>query len=127
LRNASFKPKPLQQPHPPIMIGASGENMALGIVARHAQMWNSFGTPEVFRHKIERLNDHCERAGRDPATIEKSVLLSGQFPLNEARRQIGEYVAAGVTHLIFSLSASANSDREFVRRFAEEIIPAYKR
>jgi F420-dependent oxidoreductase-like protein len=127
LRNASFKPKPLQQPHPPIMIGASGENMALGIVARHAQMWNSFGTPEVFRHKIERLNDHCERAGRDPATIEKSVLLSSQFPLNEARRQIDEYAAAGVTHLIFSLSASANSDREFVRRFAEEIIPAYKR
>jgi F420-dependent oxidoreductase-like protein len=127
LRNASFKPKPLQQPHPPIMIGASGENMALGIVARHAQMWNSFGTPEVFRHKIERLNDHCERAGRDPATIEKSVLLSGQFPLNEAHRQIDEYAAAGVTHLIFSLSASVNSDREFVRRFAEEIIPAYKR
>jgi F420-dependent oxidoreductase-like protein len=127
LRNASFNPKPLQQPHPPIMIGASGENMALGIVARHAQMWNSFGTPEVFRHKIERLNDHCERARRDPATIEKSVLLSGQFPLNEAHRQIDEYAAAGVTHLIFSLSASANSDREFVRRFAEEIIPAYKR
>jgi len=109
------------------MIGASGENMALGIVARHAQMWNSFGTPEVFRRKIERLNDHCERAGRDPATIEKSVLLSGQLPLNEARHRIDEYAAAGVTHLIFSLSASANSDREFVRRFAEEIIPSYKR
>ncbi len=127
LRNASFNPKPLQQPHPPIMIGASGENMALGIVARHAQMWNSFGTPEVFRHKIGRLNDHCERAGRDPAIIEKSVLLSGQFPLGEALQRIDEYAAAGVTHLIFSLSASANSDREFVRRFAEEIIPEYKR
>jgi F420-dependent oxidoreductase-like protein len=127
LRNASFKPKPLQQPHPPIMIGASGENMALGIVARHAQMWNSFGTPEVFRHKIERLKDHCERAGRDVAAIEKSVLLSGQFSLGEARRQIDEYVAAGVTHLIFSLSASSNSDREFVRRFADDVIPAYKR
>jgi len=127
LRNASFKPKPLQQPHPPIMIGASGENMALGIVARHAQMWNSFGTPEVFRHKIERLKDHCERAGRDVATIEKSVLLMGPFALADARRQIDEYVAAGVTHLIFSLSASSSSDREFVRRFAEEVIPAYKR
>jgi len=126
LRNASFNPKPLQQPHPPIMIGASGENMALGIVARHAQMWNSFGTPEVFRHKITRLNDHCERTKRDPATIEKSVLLSGQLPLNEARRRIDEYTAAGVTHLIFSLSASASSDREFIRRFAEEIIPAYR-
>jgi len=127
LSNASFKPKPLQQPHPPIMIGASGENMALGIVARHAQMWNSFGTPEVFRHKIERLKDHCERAGRDVATIEKSVLLMGPFALADARRQIDEYVAAGVTHLIFSLSASSSSDREFVRRFAEEVIPAYKR
>jgi len=126
LRNASFNPKPLQQPYPPIMIGASGENMALGIVARHAQMWNSFGTPEVFRHKITRLNDHCERTKRDPATIEKSVLLSGQLPLNEARRRIDEYTAAGVTHLIFSLSASASSDREFIRRFAEEIIPAYR-
>lgn len=126
LRNASFKPKPLQQPHPPIMIGASGENMALGIVARHAQMWNSFGTPDVFRHKIERLNDHCERAGSDPAAIEKSVLLTGQFPLNESRRRIDEYAAAGVTHLIFSLSASANSDREFVRRFAAQIISTYR-
>jgi alkanesulfonate monooxygenase SsuD/methylene tetrahydromethanopterin reductase-like flavin-dependent oxidoreductase (luciferase family) len=49
LENASFNPKPLQRPHPPILIGASGEKIALGIVARHAQMWNSFGTPEVFR------------------------------------------------------------------------------
>jgi F420-dependent oxidoreductase-like protein len=127
LRNASFNPKPLQKPHPPILVGASGENIALGIVARHAQMWNSFGTPDVFRHKIARLAEHCERTGRDPATIEKSVLLSGQLPLNEAGRRIDEYVAAGVTHLIFSLSASANSDREFVRRFAEGIIPNYKR
>ncbi len=127
LRAANFQPKPIQRPHPPILIGASGENMALGIVAKHAQMWNSFGTPDVFRHKIARLADHCERIGRDPATIEKSVLLSGAFAIGEARQQIDEYVAAGVTHLIFSLSASNSADRQFVRRFAEEIIPAYKR
>jgi len=127
LRAANFQPKPIQRPHPPILIGASGENMALGIVAKHAQMWNSFGTPDVFRHKIARLTDHCERIGRDPATIEKSVLLSGAFAIGEARQQIDEYVAAGVTHLIFSLSASNSADRQFVRRFAEEIIPAYKR
>ena len=124
LKDASFNPKPLQKPHPPILVGASGENIALGIVARHAQMWNSFGTPDVFRHIIERLQDHCERIGRDPATIEKSVLLTGLFALNEARRQIDAYVAAGVTHLIFSVSAA--SDRDFIRRFAREIIPAYK-
>jgi len=127
LRAANFQPKPIQRPHPPILIGASGENMALGIVAKHAQMWNSFGTPDVFRHKIARLTDHCERIGRDPATIEKSVLLSGAFAIGEARQQIDEYVAAGVTHLIFSLSASNSADRQFVGRFAEEIIPAYQR
>jgi F420-dependent oxidoreductase-like protein len=124
LREASFNPKPLQKPHPPILVGASGENIGLGIVARHAQMWNSFGTPDVFKHKIARLGDHCQRIGRDSAEIEKSVLLEGQFPLNEAYRQIDAYAAAGVTHLIFSVSAA--TDRDFVRRFAEEVIPAYK-
>lgn len=124
LKDASFNPKPLQKPHPPILVGASGENIALGLVARHAQMWNSFGTPDVFRHKIARLRDHCERIGRDPATIEKSVLLTGLFALDEARRQIDAYAAAGVTHLIFSVSAA--TDRDFIRRFAREIIPAYK-
>jgi len=123
LENASFNPKPLQKPHPPILVGATGENIALGIVAKHAQMWNSFGTPEVFRNKIVRLTDHCERIGRDPATIEKSVLLTRVFPLNDARRQVDEYVAAGVTHLIFSVYAA---DRDSVRRFAKEIMPAYR-
>ncbi len=126
LREASFKPKPLQQPHPPILIGATGEHMALGIVAKHAQIWNSFGTPDVFRHKIARLTDHCERIGRDPATIEKSVLLTSGLAIDESRRQIDEYVTAGVTHLIFSLNPSNAEHREFTRRFAQEIIPQYR-
>jgi F420-dependent oxidoreductase-like protein len=124
LENASFNPKPIQQPHPPILIGASGENVALGIVAEHAQMWNSFGTPEVFRHKITRIEDHCQRVGRDPAAIEKSVLVPGTFALDDARRQIDAYVAAGVTHIIFSISPA---DRVWVRNFAEQIIPNYRR
>ena len=103
--------------------------MALGIVARHAQMWNSFGTPRCFATRSRVSTDHCERAGRDPAAIEKSVLVStansaGPFELSDARRQIDEYVAAGVTHIIFSVKPA---DREWVRRFAKEIIPAYKK
>jgi len=101
-------PSSTARPHPPIPVGASGEHVALGIVARHAQMWNTFGTPDVFRHKIARLAEHCQRIGRDPVTIEKSVLLSGLFPLSEARQQIEDYVAVGVTHLIFSVSSSAD-------------------
>ncbi len=129
LRDASFNPKPLQRPHPPILVGATGENVALRIVAKHADMWNTFGTPEIFRHKIARLDAHCRDLGRDPATIEKSVLVStansaGPFELSDARRQIDEYVAAGVTHIIFSVKPA---DRGWVRRFAKEIIPAYKK
>lgn len=76
LRDAPFYPKPIQQPHPPIMIGAGGERIALGIVARHADLWNTFGSPEVLRRKIRALDEHCRTAERNPAAIEKSVLLS---------------------------------------------------
>jgi F420-dependent oxidoreductase-like protein len=123
LEKAGFAPKPAQRPHPPILIGAGGEKIALRIVAEHAQMWNSFGTPEVMRAKIERIEQHCRRIGRDPATIEKSVLVSGPFALADARRQIDAYAAAGVTHIVFSLRPA---DGDWVRQFAEKIVPNYR-
>jgi F420-dependent oxidoreductase-like protein len=122
LDNASFNPKPLQRPHPPILIGASGERVALRIVARHAQMWNSFGTPEVFRQKITHLEEHCRRIGRDPATIEKSVLTT-PLALDEARQLVDAYIAAGVTHIVFSIGPA---DRAWLHGFAERIIPHYR-
>ncbi len=75
LNDALLNPPPVQQPRPPLLVGASGEQVALDIVARHADIWNSFGSPEVFARKIAVLNEHCRKAGRDPETIEKSVLL----------------------------------------------------
>jgi F420-dependent oxidoreductase-like protein len=75
LERAIAEPKPLQRPHPPILVAASGEKRMLRVVARHADMWNSFGSPETFRHKIAVLADHCRAEGRDVDRIEKSVLL----------------------------------------------------
>ena len=124
LQDAPFLPKSVQNPHPPILVGASGEKVALGIVARHAEMWNTFGSPEVFRHKIARLTEHCQRIGRDPDTIEKSVLVTGMFAPAEAHTQVEEYVAAGVTHIIFSVSAP--QDRSAIHRFAQDVIPAFR-
>jgi F420-dependent oxidoreductase-like protein len=124
LDEAVFNPKPLQQPHPPILIGAGGERVALGIVARHANIWNGFGSPDEFRHKVARLTEHCQQVGRDPASIEKSVLLTGLFPLSEARQRIEEYIAVGVTHLIFSVSLSL--DHQSLRRFAREVMPVFR-
>ena len=60
----------MQQPHPPICIGGSGEKRTLRTTARFAQHWNSAGgTPEEFAHKRDVLYAHCADIGRDPGEI----------------------------------------------------------
>jgi F420-dependent oxidoreductase-like protein len=75
LNAAVAEPKPVQRPHPPITVAGAGERRLLPIVARHADAWSSFGSPDVYRHKIEVLRRCCDAAGRDVATIEKQVLV----------------------------------------------------
>ena len=75
INEAYCNPKPVQKPHPPILIGGGGEQLTLKMVARYADTWNAFGTPDIFKHKIEVLQRHCEAIGRDPNTIERSVSL----------------------------------------------------
>jgi F420-dependent oxidoreductase-like protein len=75
INEAYCNPKPVQKPHPPILIGGGGEQLTLKMAARYADTWNAFGTPDIFKHKIEVLRRHCEAIGRDPNTIEKSVSL----------------------------------------------------
>lgn len=57
----------------PVMIGGGGERKTLRLVARHADIWHSFGDAETFAHKNSVLDDWCAREGRDPADIERSV------------------------------------------------------
>lgn len=87
LHDAYFEPKTVQRPHPPIMIGAAGEQVALRIVAQHADAWNTFGSPEVLRHKIGVLEEHCRRLGRDPDSIEKSVLIPMMLTADRTRAE----------------------------------------
>jgi F420-dependent oxidoreductase-like protein len=72
ITDAYLEPKPLQKPHPPIMIGGSGEQLTLRLVARHADRSNFGGTPENVKRKIQVLRGHCEEIGRDPDSIEKT-------------------------------------------------------
>ncbi len=156
LSDAPFFPKPVQSPHPPILVGAGGERVALGIVARHADIWNTFGSPEVFRRKVALLNQHCQKAGRDPHAIEKSVLIQMALTSDpaekrraleryaatwkttpeearewmlvgdpeEIREQVRRFAAVGVTHFVLSLYPPY--DRASLRRFAQEVIPAFR-
>jgi F420-dependent oxidoreductase-like protein len=66
-------PQVLSRPHPPILIGGSGEKKTLRFVAQYADACNLFPTPDL-QHKLDVLRGHCEDVGRDYDTIEKTVL-----------------------------------------------------
>src|ERR1700736_1570010 len=70
--DAIADPKPIQKPHPPIWIGAGGDQMML-LVARYADVWNSAGaaSPEAAGEQSRRLDDLCRMVGRDPAAIRR--------------------------------------------------------
>jgi F420-dependent oxidoreductase-like protein len=74
LKDAICIPKPLQQPHPPIWIGAGGEQM-MALVAHSADVWNVTGgsSLEEAAERSRRLDEACRRAGRDPAAIRRSA------------------------------------------------------
>ncbi len=68
-------PRPLQQPHPPILIGGSGERKTLKLVAQYANACNIFAvSPEVVGQKLDVLARHCDAEGRNPADIQKTIL-----------------------------------------------------
>lgn len=67
-----LNPRPVQR-HLPIMIGGSGEKKTLRTVARYADQWNAFGSPEELARKDEILRGHCEEVGRNHQEIERTV------------------------------------------------------
>ena len=69
VRDAYNVPRPIQAGGPPVLIGGSGERKTLRMVAQYADACNLFGAPNDVRHKLEVLDEHCARLGRDPKTI----------------------------------------------------------
>jgi F420-dependent oxidoreductase-like protein len=76
LSDAPLDPKPVQQPHPELMIGGAGERITLRIVARHADHWNVWGGPKVLARKSAILEEHCAKVGRDSKQIMRSVNMA---------------------------------------------------
>ena len=76
IKEAICNPKPIQKPHPIIMIGGSGEKYLLKVVAKHADRYNLFfGTPNDMKTKISVLKEHCKSIGRDYKEIQYSIVL----------------------------------------------------
>jgi F420-dependent oxidoreductase-like protein len=76
LTQARCEPKPVQRPHPPILIGGGGEKRTLRLVAKYADHWNlASGDAAEFVRKRDVLRRHCEEVGRDPGEIMTSTHL----------------------------------------------------
>ena len=74
IQNAYCNPKPIQKPHPPIMIGGSGERETLKLVAKYADACNLFGSAATIKRKLDVLKQHCKDVGRDYDSILKTKL-----------------------------------------------------
>ena len=114
LEDAPCEPKPVQD-HLPLLVGVSGEKIAMGIAARRADIWNYWGTPEGISHKLEVLERHCAAVGRDPATLERST--QALVRMSEDQRQIAAW-AAEVTRQpsITGTPAQVSEEARAIRR-----------
>jgi len=151
--DAYCNPKPIQKPHPPIMIGGAGERETLKIVAKYADACNFFGSVDTMRRKLKILRDHCHAVGRDYESILKTRLgrvmldrdkeklqarvaeaMKGvpeerwrEFALygtpDEIRRQVEGFRDAGVDYFIVNLEAER--ELEALELFGKEVVKKF--
>jgi F420-dependent oxidoreductase-like protein len=83
--DAGFHPKPVQRPHPPIIVGGEGRPRSLRLAARYADEYNmSVSDPDQCSAKFALLDAECRKIGRDPATMHKSVMVGFLVGADEA-------------------------------------------
>lgn len=137
IHDAYCAPRP--SPAIPLLIGGGGEQRTLSIVARNADWWNfnSVPAPEYAR-KLAILKQHCERVGRDPATIKLTYLSTLSVAEDPARvqrssqkhfiagsadevaREIEQFHAIGVSHFMFRIP-----DLTTLEHFSEHVAPKF--
>ncbi|HVW40314.1 MAG TPA: LLM class F420-dependent oxidoreductase [Amycolatopsis sp.] len=122
LTEARCEPKPVQRPHPPIVIGGTGPKRTLRAVARWAQQWNAInvGTQEWLKLK-ETLLAHCAEVGRDPGEITCSMNVRLDNGLGPAVESAAAFKDAGVDLIIVNLPIDA--DPGILEPLAEAFAP----
>lgn len=121
LEKATYRPRPVQQPRPPIWVGAGGRR-TIRIAARRADAWHSFGSPTELSRNAALLDEEATRAGRDPSTILRSTNLSLSQPWDEVRRTAEELASVGFSYLVVSWPSEGQGRLdEFVDRVMAEL------
>ncbi len=116
VHDATLRPRPVQEPHPPIWIGANGERM-LRITARFADVWHSFGDPATLTPKSAHLDELATAAGRDPGSIMRAGSLSLD-DVDESRRMIDMWRDAGFGYLVAGWPGAGRAQVEAFARVA---------
>ncbi len=119
-------PQALTRPHPPILIGGSGEKKTLRLVARYAQACNLFPGPEM-PHKLEVLRRHCEAEGTDYDAIEKTAVF--RFDVGDEGEKVDETIGrlqwlAGMGIEVAHGSVAHVADSRQIEILAKEVMPA---
>jgi F420-dependent oxidoreductase-like protein len=120
------KPSQVTQPHPPIMIGGSGERKTLRLVARYAQACNLFSGPDLVR-KLDVLRAHCQDEGTDYDAIEKTCYFAFDVGNNGELAGAVTDRLAGLAELGFGTAIGAVKDVWTLRPLeviGSQIIPA---
>jgi alkanesulfonate monooxygenase SsuD/methylene tetrahydromethanopterin reductase-like flavin-dependent oxidoreductase (luciferase family) len=106
LTGAFGNPKPVQRPHPPVMIGGRS-TATLRVVAEHADLWNiPGGDIEDAISRSALLDQFCAEIGRDPAAITRSIYLPAFYDRpGQVRDSITEAIDSGFPHIVLGLAA----------------------
>jgi F420-dependent oxidoreductase-like protein len=121
LHDASLRPVPVQKPHPPIWIGGTGPTRTLPLVARFADVWHAFGTPNSLREASARVDTLAAEAGRDPASIMRAGSLSLD-DLETARRHAAKWRDAGFGYLVCGWPDAGDAQ---VEAFVRDVLPEF--
>ncbi|WP_129630973.1 LLM class F420-dependent oxidoreductase [Candidatus Oscillochloris fontis] len=123
------QPQPVRKPRPPIMVGGTGEQKTLRMVAQYADACNLFDRmgADTIRHKLDVLKRHCEQLGRPYEEIEVTTLgtahiAPGAQSADDIITHCKSLAALGVHHAIFNMPNV--SELAPLTVFKEQIIPA---
>jgi F420-dependent oxidoreductase-like protein len=124
LENPLGNPAPVRKPHPPVLIGGTGEKKTLRLVAEHADACNVFDVPDegaTIRRKLDVLARHCEDVGRPFEAIDKTVstMFAEGEPAEKFADRCGTLASYGVEHVVLLHSWTAQSLASL-----ESLIPA---
>ncbi len=121
VKDLILEPKPLQKPHPPILVGGEGEKITLKLVAKYGDACNLFASGEGLERKLDALKKHCKEVGRDYSSITKTKLATVCFgeDKEDALRKVLHYKPRGMKVETFIGSIILGTPRDIIREIEE--------